>query len=68
MAAVDGRPVCVIVPSDCEISLKKLAIAFGGKTAHDFVYINGGQCGVGLRLDPVAAQRFLSRIIARIIT
>ncbi len=33
MAEVDGRPVCVIVPSDCEVSMKKLAVAFHGKTA-----------------------------------
>jgi Cys-tRNA(Pro)/Cys-tRNA(Cys) deacylase len=33
MAEVDGRPVCVIVPSDREVSMKKLAAAFGGKTA-----------------------------------
>lgn len=33
MAQVDGRPVCVIVPSDHEVSLKKLAAAFGGKAA-----------------------------------
>ena len=33
MAAVDGRPVCVIVPSDREVSMKKLAAAFGGKSA-----------------------------------
>src|SRR5215471_119572 len=33
MAEVDGKPVCVIVPSDREISMKKLAAAFHGKTA-----------------------------------
>ena len=33
MAEVDGNPVCVIVPSDCEVSMKKLAAAFGGKGA-----------------------------------
>lgn len=33
MALVDGKPVCVIVPSDHEVSMKKLAAAFGGKTA-----------------------------------
>jgi Cys-tRNA(Pro)/Cys-tRNA(Cys) deacylase len=33
MAEVDGRPVCVIVPSDREVSMKKLASAFGGKAA-----------------------------------
>jgi Cys-tRNA(Pro)/Cys-tRNA(Cys) deacylase len=33
MAEVDGKPVCVIVPSDEEVSMKKLASAFGGKSA-----------------------------------
>ncbi|MGV3490910.1 MAG: Cys-tRNA(Pro) deacylase [Devosia sp.] len=34
MAEVDGKPVCVVVPSDGEVSMKKLAAAFGGKSAH----------------------------------
>lgn len=33
MVEVDGKPVCVVVPSDCEVSMKKLAAAFGGKSA-----------------------------------
>src|SRR6186997_973645 len=33
MALVDGKPVCVIVPSDREVAMKKLAAAFGGKAA-----------------------------------
>ena len=33
MAEVDGKPVCVVVPSDCEVSMKKLAAAFDGKAA-----------------------------------
>ena len=33
MAEVDGKAVCAIVPSDREVSLKKLATAFDGKTA-----------------------------------
>jgi Cys-tRNA(Pro)/Cys-tRNA(Cys) deacylase len=33
MAEIDGKPVCAVVPSDCEVSMKKLASAFGGKTA-----------------------------------
>ena len=33
MALVDGKPVCVVVPSDCEVSMKRLAAAFGGKSA-----------------------------------
>lgn len=34
MAEVDGKAVCVVVPSDREVSMKKLAAAFGGKSAH----------------------------------
>ena len=34
MAELDGKPVCVVVPSDREVSMKKLAAAFGGKAAH----------------------------------
>lgn len=33
MALVDNKPVCVIVPSDREVAMKKLAAAFGGKAA-----------------------------------
>ena len=33
MAIVDGKPVCVVVPSDREVSMKKLAAAVGGKAA-----------------------------------
>src|SRR5262249_26879276 len=33
MAEVDGKPVCVVVPSDREVSMKKLAAAFHGKSA-----------------------------------
>ncbi len=34
MAEVDDKPVCVVVPSDGEVSMKKLAAAFGGKSAN----------------------------------
>ncbi len=33
MALVDGKPFCVIVPSDQEVSMKKLAAAVSGKSA-----------------------------------
>src|SRR3712207_2054003 len=33
MAQVDGKPVCVVVPSDREVSMKRLAAAFAGKSA-----------------------------------
>jgi Cys-tRNA(Pro)/Cys-tRNA(Cys) deacylase len=90
MAEVDGKPVCAVVPSDCEVSMKKLAAAFGGKSAsmmkvpdaerltgfvvggispfgqkkvvptameemallEERVYMNGGQRGLQVRLDP----------------
>ncbi|MDB5395953.1 MAG: hypothetical protein JWM91_3459 [Rhodospirillales bacterium] len=32
MPLVDGKPVCVLVPSDQEVSMKKLAAGLGGKT------------------------------------
>src|SRR6266436_10258774 len=34
MAEVDGKPVCVVVSSDREVSMKKLAAAFAGKAAN----------------------------------
>jgi Cys-tRNA(Pro)/Cys-tRNA(Cys) deacylase len=90
MAEVDGKPVCVIVPSDSEVSMKKLAAAFGGKAAKMMrpadaerltgyrvggispfgqkkrvpaaiegtalsqpkIFINGGQRGLQIELDP----------------
>jgi Cys-tRNA(Pro)/Cys-tRNA(Cys) deacylase len=97
MAEVDGKPVCVVVPSDHEVSMKKLASAFGGKAAHmmkpvdaerltgyhvggispfgqkklvptaieaaamgeAYVFINGGQRGLQVRLDPKDAAALL---------
>jgi Cys-tRNA(Pro)/Cys-tRNA(Cys) deacylase len=90
MAEVDGNPVCVVVPSDCEVSMKKLAAALGGKSANMMrpadaerltgyhvggispfgqkkrvpvaielaalsnltVFVNGGQRGLQIELDP----------------
>ena len=92
MAEVDGKPVCVVVPSDEEVNMKKLAAAFGGKTARmmkpadaerltgykvggispfgqkkpvpscveqlalleDQVFLNGGQRGLQIRMQPEA--------------
>ena len=34
MAQVDGKAVCVVIPSDHEVSMKKLAAAFGGKSSN----------------------------------
>ncbi|WOS63043.1 Cys-tRNA(Pro) deacylase [Sinorhizobium fredii] len=105
MAAVDGKPVCCIVPSDREVSMKKLAAAFGGKSANmmkpadaerltgyhvggispfgqkklvptaieeaalgeALVFINGGQRGLQVRLDPKDAQAVLKAIGASLI-
>lgn len=33
MVLVDGRPACCVVPSDGELSMKRVAAAFGGKSA-----------------------------------
>lgn len=33
MTLVDGKPACAILPSDRELSMKKLAAAMGGKAA-----------------------------------
>jgi Cys-tRNA(Pro)/Cys-tRNA(Cys) deacylase len=100
MAEVDGKPVCVVVPSDGEVSMKKLAAAFGGKAAkmmrpadaerltgyhvggispfgqkrrvpvaieaaalgHARVYLNGGQRGLQIEIDPHDAVKALGAI------
>lgn len=105
MAEVDGKPVCVVVPSDREVSMKKLAAAFGGKSAammkpaaaekatgyvvggispfgqkkpvptaieeaamaEAFVYMNGGQRGLQVRLSPADARDVLKAIIAPVV-
>lgn len=105
MALVDGKPVCVIVPSDREVSMKKLAAAFGGKSAQmmkpadaerlsgykvggispfgqtrppraaieeqamaqDRVFINGGQRGLQVRLDPRDAAKLLNAVVAPLV-
>ena len=33
MVEVDGRPACCVVPSDGQLSMKRVAAAFGGKSA-----------------------------------
>jgi Cys-tRNA(Pro)/Cys-tRNA(Cys) deacylase len=97
MAEVDGRPVCVLVPSDRELNLKRLAAAFNGKTAkmmrpvdaermsgyhvggispfaqkkrlpiaideaalsEQSIFLNGGQRGLQIELDPGKAREVL---------
>lgn len=101
MAEVDGRPVAVVVPSDREVSMKKLAAAFHGKTARMMrppdaerltgyhvggispfaqkkrvavaieqaalketsVFVNGGQRGLQIELDPKDAVHALDAIV-----
>ena len=105
LAEVDGKPVCVVVPSDREVSMKRLAAAFGGKTAammkpadaerltgyrvggispfgqkkavptaieatalaEALVYINAGQRGLQVRLDPRDALQVLDAKAAPVI-
>lgn len=92
---VDGKPACIVLPSDREASMKKVAAAFKGKTAEmmpvpdaerltgykvggvspfgqkrriptvvedaaltlDYVFVNGGQRGLQLRLAPADLTR-----------
>jgi len=101
MAEVDGKPICVIVPSDREVSMKKLATAFNGKTAkmmgaadaerltgyhiggispfaqkrrvpmaideaamtESSVFLNGGQRGLQIQLEPNDARKALNAIV-----
>ena len=87
---VDGKPACIVLPADREASMKKVAAAFGGKSAamlpvadaerltgykvggvspfgqrrplrtvveatatgEAYVYVNGGQRGLQIRLAP----------------
>lgn len=105
MVLVDGKPACVVIPSDCEVAMKKLAALFGGKQAemmkpadaermtgykvggispfgqkrkvpvafeaaaidHPLVYINGGQRGLQVCLDPAEAVRVLDAIVAPVV-
>ncbi len=105
MAEVDGKAVCVVVPSDHEVSMKKLAAAFKGKSANmmkpadaeratgyhvggispfgqkklvptaieitaldePHVFINGGQRGLQVRLDPKAARDALKAVAAPLV-
>jgi Cys-tRNA(Pro)/Cys-tRNA(Cys) deacylase len=105
MAEVDGKPVCAVVPSDKEVSMKKLAATFGGKSAHmmkvpdaerltgyhvggispfgqkrkvptaieetalaePYVYLNGGQRGLQVRLSPQDAMTALNAKAAALV-
>jgi Cys-tRNA(Pro)/Cys-tRNA(Cys) deacylase len=66
MALVDGKPACVIVPSDREVSMKKLAAALGGKSAQmmkpgDAERISGYKVG---GISPFGQMRRLPTLIA----
>ena len=104
MALADGKPACVIVPSDREVSMKKLAAALGSKSAqmmkpadaerlsgykvggispfghtrpvptvlseqameHELVFMNGGQRGLQVRLNPRDAATLLKAVVASV--
>jgi Cys-tRNA(Pro)/Cys-tRNA(Cys) deacylase len=106
MARVDGKPVCVMLSSAAEVSMKQLAAAVGGKSAemmppgdaermtgyriggispfgqqrkvptvldrhafdHDQIYVNGGQRGLQLILNPADAARAVDAVIAHVST
>ena len=105
LTLVDGKAACVIVPSDREVSMKKLAAALGGKSAqmmkpaeaervsgykvggvspfgqmrpvpvvleqqamaHELVYMNGGQRGLQVRLNPNDAAALLKAVVAPLV-
>ncbi|WP_417414751.1 Cys-tRNA(Pro) deacylase [Hoeflea sp.] len=105
MAELDGKPVCVVLPSDREVSMKKLAAALGGKSAtmmkpadaerltgyhvggispfaqkkqvptaieqaalsEPHVFINAGQRGYQVRLDPADARRAMKAVAASVV-
>ena len=52
MAEVDGKPVCVVVPSDREVSMKKLAAACDGKAA--------------VMMKPATAEKFTGYVVGGI--
>ena len=105
MTKVDGKPACVVVPSDREVSMKKLAAALCGKAAammppaeaerltgykvggispfgqmkrvpvaveaavleHALVYLNGGQRGLQVRMNPREILRVLGAVAASVV-
>lgn len=65
MTLVDGKPACVIVPSDREVSMKKLAAALGGKSAqmmkpHEAERITGYKVG---GISPFGQMRRVPTVI-----
>ncbi len=102
---LDGKPACVVLPSDREVSMKKLAAALGGKSAgmmpvpdaeritgykvggvspfgqrkrlptaveeaalaQPYVFVNGGQRGLQMRLAPADLVAALGATAASIV-
>ncbi|MGI8485597.1 MAG: Cys-tRNA(Pro) deacylase [Thermomicrobiales bacterium] len=67
IAEVDGKPVCVVVPSNHEVSMKKLAAAVGGKAAKmiaplDAERLTGYHVG---GISPFAQKRRLPKVLER---
>jgi Cys-tRNA(Pro)/Cys-tRNA(Cys) deacylase len=65
MARVDGKPALAILPSDAEVSMKKLAAALGGKAAEmmqpdDAERITGYKVG---GISPFGQKRVLPVVI-----
>ena len=75
MVLVDGKPACCVVPSDGELSMKRVATAFGGKAATMMPpaeaekatgYHVGGISPFGSRKKvPVALEEAAARAAAR---
>lgn len=105
MVEVDGKPACCVIPSDRQLSMKRVAAAFGGKAAAmmlpvkaekltgyrvggispfgskrvvpvameasvcgaEKVWINAGQRGLLLGIDPAQALAVLDAQVAALI-
>lgn len=105
MVRLDAKPACAVLPSDAQLSMKKLAAALGGKSAEmmkpadaeritgfkvggispfgqmravptaieaaaldqPYVFVNGGQRGLQVRIDPRDAARVLNAKVAPIL-
>lgn len=68
LALADGKPVCAVVPSDREVAMKKLAAAFGAKSAQmmkpaDAERISGYKVG---GISPFGQMRKIPTAIERI--
>ena len=105
MILIDNKPACAVLPSECELSMKKLAAALGGKSAQmmkpadaeritgfkvggispfgqkrnvptvleertlalESVFVNGGQRGLQIKLDPKQIVLLLNAKVASLI-